>query len=213
MLAETIFQDVDLTNVIGLEICEHYGPSVIDHRTLERSKSLPLPFLRGIGLPDNWIEYLPSLLNQAIQHYSCFISYSTKDQEFAERLHADLQNSGVRCWFVPHDLPIGAKIWDAIDGAIKLRDRLLLILSKNSIDSDWIEDEVQKVFAEERERKQPVLFPVRIDDAVMKTPEAWARKLRDQQNIGDFQRWKDYDAYKQSFAASRSPPWPDIRAP
>jgi hypothetical protein len=30
----------------------------------------------GVGLPDNFIEYLPSLLNQAIQHYSCFISYS-----------------------------------------------------------------------------------------------------------------------------------------
>jgi hypothetical protein len=27
----------------------------------------------------------------------------------------------------------------------------------------------------------------------------WARKLRDQRNIGDFQRWKDHDAYKQSF--------------
>jgi hypothetical protein len=42
--------------------------------------------------------------NQAFQHYSCFISYSAKDQEFAERLHADLQNKGVRCWFAPHDL-------------------------------------------------------------------------------------------------------------
>jgi len=61
------------------------------------------------------IEYLPSLLNQAIQHYSCFISYSAKDQDFAERLHADLQNKGVRCWFAPHDMPIGGKIRDEID--------------------------------------------------------------------------------------------------
>ena len=48
----------------------------------------------------------------------------------ADRLHADLQNKGVRCWFAPHDLPIGAKTWDAIDEAIRLRDKLLLILSK-----------------------------------------------------------------------------------
>ena len=60
--------------------------------TLERSGPLPLAFLRGVGLPDNLIDYLPSLLNQPIQFYSCFISYSAKDQEFAERLHADLQN-------------------------------------------------------------------------------------------------------------------------
>jgi hypothetical protein len=45
----------------------------------------------------------------AIQYYSCFISYSSKDDAFAKRLHADLQNTGVRCWFAPHDLPIGAK--------------------------------------------------------------------------------------------------------
>lgn len=96
-------------------------------------------------------------------------------------------------------MPIGAKIWDAIDEAIKLRDKLLLILSKNAIGSDWVEDEVQKAFAEERERKQPVLFPIRIDDAVMETPEPWARKLRDQRNIGDFRYWKDHDAYKDSF--------------
>jgi uncharacterized protein YjbI with pentapeptide repeats len=198
-LSETIFGDVDLTGVIGLETCRHHGPSTIDHRTLQRSGTLPLAFLRGVGLPDNLIEYLPSLLNQAVQHYSCFISYSAKHQEFAERLHADLQNKGVRCWFAPHDMPIGAKIWDALDEAIKLRDKLLLILSQHSIKSDWVEDEVQKAFAEERDRKQLVLFPVRIDDAVMETPEPWARKLRDQRNVGDFRRWKDHDAYKQSF--------------
>jgi TIR domain/Pentapeptide repeats (8 copies) len=198
-LGETFFADTALTNVIGLEKCDHRGPSVVDHRTLQKSGPLPLSFLRGVGLPDNLIEYLPSLLNQAIQHYSCFISYSTKDQEFADRLHADLQNKGVRCWFAPHDLPIGAKTWDAIDAAIKLRDKLLLILSENSINSDWVEDEVQKAFAEERERKQPILFPLRIDDAVRNTPEPWARKLWDQRNIGDFTGWKDHDAYKASF--------------
>jgi hypothetical protein len=163
-----------------------------------KSGSLPLQFLRGVGLPDRLIDYLPSLLNQAIQHYSCFISYSGKDDDFARRIHADLQNGGVRCWFAPHDLPIGAKTWDAIDAAIKLRDKLLLILSKNAIESGWVEDEVQKAFAEERDRKELVLFPVRIDDAVMETPEPWARKLHDQRNIGDFRRWKDHDTYKQS---------------
>jgi hypothetical protein len=77
---------------------------------------------------------------------------------------------------------------DAIDDAIKLRDKLLLIVSENSIGSDWVEDEVNKAFAEERDRNQLVLFPIRIDDAVMQSQEPWARKLRDQRNIGDFRR-------------------------
>jgi TIR domain len=154
--------------------------------------------LRGCGLPDTLIDYLPSLLGEAIHFYSCFISYSAKDQVFAERLHADLQNKGVRCWFAPHDLPIGAKTWDAIDEAIRLRDKLLVVLSKASLDSDWVEDEVTKAYAEERARKEVVLFPIRIDNTVKSTAEPWAVKLRDQRNIGDFRQWKKPAGYQKS---------------
>jgi len=132
-LEDTVFGDVNLTEARGLDECWHTGPCFIDFGTLSRSENLPISFLRGCGLPDNLIEYLPSLRNEVIQFYSCFISYSARDRVFAERLHADLQNRGVRCWFAPHDLPIGAKTWDAIDAAIRLRDKLLLILSKASI--------------------------------------------------------------------------------
>jgi hypothetical protein len=43
-----------------------------------------------------------------------------------------------------------------------------------------------------------VLFPIRLDDAILKTTEAWASKLR-ARLIGDFRQWKDHDAYQQSF--------------
>ncbi len=158
---------------------------------------MPLAFLRGVGLPDRLINYLPSLVNQPLQFYSCFISYSVKDQDMAERLHADLQNKGVRCWFAPHDLPIGAKILDGVDEAIRLRDKVLLILSEHSIKSGWVEDEVTTAFEEERKREQPMLFPIRLDDIVMTTEEAWAAKLR-ARNIGDFRHWKDHYKYLKS---------------
>jgi len=69
-LFETVFSDADLSRAIGLETCLHYGPCTVDHRTLQKSGPLPLVFLRGVGLPDNLIDYLPSLLDQAIQYYS-----------------------------------------------------------------------------------------------------------------------------------------------
>jgi hypothetical protein len=75
---------------------------------------------------------------------------------------------------------------------------VLLILSEHSIMSDWVEDEVTKAFEEERKRGQTVLFPIRLDEAVMKTEEAWAAKLR-AHHIGDFRRWKEYDGYKLNF--------------
>ena len=55
-----------------------------------------------------------------------------------------------------------------------------------------------KAFAEERTRKRLVLFPVRLDDAVLETTEPWAGKLRDNRNIGDFRKWKDHDAYEKA---------------
>jgi TIR domain/Pentapeptide repeats (8 copies) len=199
LLTGTVFGNTTLAEVKGLDRCRHRGPSPIDFQTLSRSGSLPPAFLRGIGLSDGLIDYLPSLLNDAIQHYSCFISYSSKDQAFAERLHADLQNKGVRCWFAPHDMPIGAKIIDALDKAIQLQDKVLLILSDGAVASDWVEGEVTRALDEERTRKQVVLFPVRLDDAVLQTSEGWARMLRGQRNIGDFTGWKEHDSYQKSF--------------
>jgi hypothetical protein len=198
ILHETIFANVHLRGCKGLKECRHLGPSTVDIRTLQRSDPLPLAFLRGVGLPDNLIDYLPSLLNQAIQMYSCFISYSSADEKFARRLYADLQAKSVRCWFAPHDMPIGAKIIDAIDEAIRLRDKVLLILSEHSIESDWVEGEVTRSLDEERERKRVVLFPIRVDATVMETAKPWARLLRGQRNIGDFRRWKEHDAYAKA---------------
>jgi uncharacterized protein YjbI with pentapeptide repeats len=197
-LRETNFADIiALESTVGLEDCEHRGPSILDFRTVAKSGTLPIAFLRGCGLPDILIEYLPSFRGNAIQFYSCFISYSSKDQVFAERLHADLQNKGVRCWFAPHDLRVGDKIWDAIDEAIRLKDKLLVILSEASIASDWVEDEVTNAYEEERERKVTLLFPIRIDDAVANTPEPWARKLR-ARHIGDFRQWEKPAEYQKS---------------
>jgi hypothetical protein len=199
-VGDTVFADIDLSSCHGLDTCHHFGPSFIDFRVLERSGPLPLAFLRGVGLPDRLIEYLPSLLEQAIQLYSCFISYSSRDEDFARRLHADLQDRGVRCWFAPEDMKIWAKILDTLDEAVRLRDKVLLVLSEASIKSEWVEDEVTRAFAEERSRGITVLFPVRIDDAVFETKEAWAVKLGEGRHIGDFRRWKDHDSYRQALA-------------
>ena len=73
-----------------------------------------------------------------------------------------------------------------------------MILSKASIASEWVEDEVNRAYAEERSRKQIVLFPIRIDNTLMSTAEPWAVKLRDQRNIGDFMQWKKPAEYQRS---------------
>ena len=98
------------------------------------------------------------------------------------------------------DLKIGDKLKPTIDQAIRLREKLLLVLSQNSLASNWVEREVETALEEETRRQQTVLFPVRLDQAVMETDEAWAADIRRTRHIGDFSHWKDHDAYQQAFA-------------
>lgn len=161
--------------------------------------NIPEVFLRGAGVPDSFIENMASLVGKPIEFYSCFISYSSKDQMFAERLHNDLQGEGVRCWFAPEDMRIGDRIRPTIDQAIRSYDKLLIVLSEHSIDSDWVEKEVEAAFEEERKREKTMLFPIRLDSAVMETDQAWAADIRRIRHIGDFTHWKDHEAYQKAF--------------
>ena len=135
-LGETNFAWANLRGAKGLAECDFRSPCILDIRAIQLTGRLPLPFLWGCGLPDLFIQYLPSLLNEAIQYFSCFISHSTNDKEFANTLYVDLQARDVRCWFAPHDIQGGRKIHEQIDEALRVYDKLLLILSDASMNSN-----------------------------------------------------------------------------
>ncbi len=138
--------------------------------------------------------------------YSCFISYSSQDETFAQQLHSDLTKNGIKTWFAPHDMKIGSKIRQTIHDAISDYDKVLLVLSQNSIQSDWVETEVESGFAKEKALKTKgmanrfVLFPIRLDEAVMNTTEAWAADIRNSRHIGEFANWKDPSEYHKSLS-------------
>jgi hypothetical protein len=198
----TAFGAVDLSTVKGLETVTHIGPSSIGIDTIIRSQGkVSEIFLRNAGVPDSIIEAIPSLIGSLspIDYYSCFISYSSKDETLARWLYADLQSNHVRCWFAPENLKIGAKIRTSIDESIRLHDKLLLILSHYSVASQWIEQEVERALARERKEEKVILFPIRLDQTVMDSEEGWPALIRNTRNIGDFTRWKRHDAYQKAF--------------
>jgi uncharacterized protein YjbI with pentapeptide repeats len=199
-LGATTFGSNDLSSVKGLETVRHRGPSTIGIDTIYTSKgNIPEVFLRGAGVPEDFIVYMRSLVGKAIEFYSCFISYSSKDDDFAQRLHADLQQKGVRCWFAPEDLKIGDKFRARFEESIRIYDKLMVVLSENSIRSPWVEEEVEAALEKEHKHNKLVLFPIRLDNAIMDTDQAWAASLRRTRHIGDFRAWKDHDPYQKSF--------------
>lgn len=200
-LKGTVFADVDLSTAQGLENVGHKGPSKIGLDTISRSKGqIPEVFLRGSGVADSVIGYVKALFSEPINFYSCFISYSNKDRPLAERLHSDLQSKGVRCWFAPADLKIGDKFRTQIDESIRAHDKLLLILSKDSLQSNWVETEIRTALERESRTKRTVLFPVRLDDSVFEARGAWTSQVLRSRQIGDFRRWNEQDAYQQAFS-------------
>jgi hypothetical protein len=164
-------------------------------------------FLRGCGLPEAYIGYLPSILEDPVQFYSCFISYATSDQDFAERVHADLQAHGVRCWFAPHHIQGGQKIHVQIDEAIRVYDRLLLIVSEQSMKSRWVKTEITNARKKELHSGRQVLFPVRlVDFEAIRDWKLFDSDVGDDSAceireyfIPDFSNWKDHDLYKSAF--------------
>jgi uncharacterized protein YjbI with pentapeptide repeats len=215
-LSETNLKEADLSNVVigntsfgdrdfrllnGLETIRHSGSSPLSINSIYKSEGkIPETFVKGTGAPDSFIEYMRALVANPIEYYTCFISYSSQDQDFAERIYADLQSNGVRCWFAPEDMKIGDKIRPRIDESIRLYDKLLLVISGHSICSEWVEHEVEMALAKERTKKQTVLFPVRLDKAIIEmNQDGWPSEVRHTRHIRDFERWKNHDEYQKSF--------------
>jgi hypothetical protein len=204
----TSFGNVDLSTVRGLDEVEHLAPSTIGIDTIYLSQGrIPDSFLRGCGVPDSFITYMRSLTGNAFDFYSCFISYSTKDQDFAQRLYESLQTRGVRCWFAPHDIQGGRRVHEQIDEAIKVYDKLLLILSDASMTSNWVKTEIANARAKEVQQERQVLFPITL--VPFDRIKAWelfdadtgidsAREIREY-FVPDFSTWKDHDSYAKAF--------------
>jgi hypothetical protein len=182
-----------------LEVVNHFGQSAVSISTLYRSHGrIPESFLRGCRVPDEYISYLRSLVANPVDVCTCFISYSTKNEEFAEGLYAELEKRAVRCWFAPEDLKIGERFQERIEESILRCEKLLVVLSTESVNSQWVEREVQAAFEKERRQSTTVLLPVRLDDAIMDCPHAWAADIRRTRQIGDFRKWMEYDSFQKS---------------
>jgi len=97
-------------------------------------------------------------------------------------------------------MKIGDRIRPRIDETIRVYGKLLLVLSKASVASQWVEQEVETALARERQQGTTALFPVRIDNTVMALEAGWPVLIRNTRNIGDFRRWKMHGVYQQAFA-------------
>ncbi|UCE59881.1 MAG: toll/interleukin-1 receptor domain-containing protein [Phycisphaerales bacterium] len=217
--ALTIVADVDLSRASGLEEVDHGLSSRVSVDTLAKSKGrIPDKFLQGCGfLPWQVLEarmYDPTLTAAEIERLLCkifdlrttgaiflggvFISYAHEDSAFVDEVYERLQKEGAPVWLDRHEAVAGP-IKEQVMGAIRLNDIVLLVLSKDSVKSDWVTHELKAARRREKKERRDILCPVALDDS-------WKAKCEEDpdwghlpdKNILNFAAWET-EAFDEQF--------------
>ena len=217
----TTISFTDLSRCRGLENVFHVDQSVIDIKSVKFNyKKLPKKFLSGCGFKKWQIEAMKlndSTLTSAeivdilysisdlrnnipTQPYKLFISYSKKDELFVNTLEAVFNDKEIKYWRDVHYLVAGP-LEKQIERAISTNKIVLLILSKNSFDSDWMEFEVRHARKIEKAMKRHVLCPIALDDSWKDCN--WPKRIMAQikeYNIIDFSDWQNEEFFQKQFS-------------
>ena len=197
ILLDTLFLNVDLSEAINLENIFHLGPSTIGIDTFQRSRGkIPDVFLHEVGVQEQLLTSIRASGIAPMDYYSCFISYSNQNQHFVEILYKDLSKEGVLCWYAPKSLNAGDKFRAHIMEAVQSREKVLVVLSKDSLKSDWVMREVELARHRERNEKT-VLLPIRLDNAILTTKVNWAVAIPNKLHIMSFKNWQHPPKYQK----------------
>jgi len=192
----TVFGNVDLSEAKSLDTILHRGPSTVGiDTTYQSGGKIPKAFLRGTGIPNNFINYMTLLAQHPIRFYSCFILYAAEDKAFAEQLYNDLCNNGVRSWLsrfgtLNSDPESRKNMFRVPNSAV------LLILSEHSAGKDRAEADMKTAIELEHKKNRIILFPITLDTAVNRQIY---EDIRQNRHVSDFSLWKNSDAYQAAF--------------
>lgn len=90
---------------------------------------------------------------------SVFISYCSKDERYIRKMTQMLDKMGISYWIAPDMIPAGSNYAREIPGAIQCCEVFLLVLSKNSQQSIWVEKEIDSAI-----NYRKTIVPFQIDD-------------------------------------------------
>lgn len=95
---------------------------------------------------------------------SVFISYSSIDSPFVDNLAMELVKNRVHIWLDRWVMQVGDSLLEKIQEGLTESSYLLVVLSKESVKSDWCRKELNSMLMRELKIKKTVILPILIDD-------------------------------------------------
>jgi hypothetical protein len=106
-------------------------------------------------------------MSSSTERRDLFISYSSKDAEFATRLANDLHSKGVKVRWDKMEMKVGDSLHKKIREGITNSVWLGIVLSPNSVSSPWVEKELSAALAQELERRNVFVLPILYRDCLV----------------------------------------------
>lgn len=198
-IRSSAFTNVDLSRAKGLESVRFFGPSSLGIDSIYRSNGcIPTAFLRGCGVPEDFVQQIPSFAYAGMQQNACYICHHPLDRVFSEKLHNDLQSVGIRCWLLPNDddSPLTqATQFEEIAGH---RDKLLVVCSKHSLMDKTVMRELNHSLFAETQEKRNILLCITRDEYVLKD---WNHPRKEDilhKTVSNFQHWEKPESYERA---------------
>jgi tetratricopeptide (TPR) repeat protein len=93
-----------------------------------------------------------------------FISHSSKDKKFTLKLVQDLKDAGIPVWYDINDIRVGDSIIERIEQGLRECDYLVIVLSRASTNSRWVQEELSAAKTIEIGKRGVFILPVLIED-------------------------------------------------
>jgi len=93
-----------------------------------------------------------------------FMSHSHQDKPFVRRLATDLVQANTEVWIDEIEIKVGESLIGKIQDGIEASDYIAAILSKSSVASTWVREELHMALTDQINGKRVGVLPIKIDD-------------------------------------------------
>lgn len=95
---------------------------------------------------------------------SIFLSHTSSDKPFIEKLARDLKRLGVNVWFDKWEIQVGDSLTWKIEEGIRENEFLGIVLSQESLNSEWVKSELSAAWLKQMKTKKIVVLPIMYKD-------------------------------------------------